>query len=299
MAKIEAVNVKKVFKIKKNGNEFNELPALGGVDLEINQGEFMVIVGPSGCGKSTFLDLVSGLTLPDEGTISIDGKPVTGPGLDRAIVFQQNALFPWRTTLENVAFGLEGIKSDKDERTEIALDYLSLVGLSGYHNHYPHQLSGGMKQRVSIARALALNPDIMLMDEPLAALDAQTREFLQRDILRISKESQKTVLFITHSIDEAVFLGDKVAVMSARPGVIKQVLEVPLTTEERFEDDVVATQEFVQSRQTLWKLLKDEVIKVQEEKAQSQSQVQPTNPIRSSKNGLIDAINAIRVLTKI
>ncbi len=296
MAKIVAENVKKAFKIKKGTNEFEELPALNGVNLAMNQGEFVVIVGPSGCGKSTFLDLVSGLTLPDEGTISIDGKPVTGPGLDRAIVFQQNALFPWRTTLENVEFGLESINPDKDERTEIALDYLSLVGLSGYHNHYPHQLSGGMKQRVSIARALALNPEIMLMDEPLAALDAQTREFLQRDILRISKESHKTVLFITHSIDEAVFLGDKVAVMSARPGIVKQILEIPLTTEERFEDDVVATQEFVQSRQILWRLLKEEVIKVQEEKIRSQSQVSVNNHIGSSENGLI---NAIRVLTKI
>jgi NitT/TauT family transport system ATP-binding protein len=296
MAKIESVNVKKTFKIKKDGNQYNELPALGGVDLKIDQDEFMVIVGPSGCGKSTFLDLVSGLTLPDEGTISIDGKPVTGPGLDRAIVFQQNALFPWRTTLENVEFGLESINPDKDNRKEIALDYLSLVGLSGYHNHYPHQLSGGMKQRVSIARALALNPDILLMDEPLAALDAQTREFLQRDILRISKESHKTVLFITHSIDEAVFLGDKVAVMSARPGIIKQVLDIPLTAEQRTGDDVVATQEFVQSRQMLWKLLKEEVVKVQEAQIQFQNQSTAQRPARVSGNGLI---NAVRVLTKI
>lgn len=296
MAKIEAVNVKKVFKIKKDRNEFDELPALGGVNLKINQGQFMVIVGPSGCGKSTFLDLVGGLTLPDGGTISIDGKPISGPGLDRATVFQQNALFPWRTALENVEFGLEGINSDKDDRKEIALDYLSLVGLSGYHNHYPHQLSGGMKQRVSIARALALNPDIMLMDEPLAALDAQTREFLQRDILRISKESHKTVLFITHSIDEAVFLGDKVAVMSARPGIIKRVLDIPLTEEERFEDDVVSSQGFVQSRQTLWGLLKEEVVKVQEAQTRSQTEGLARNPTGRSGNSLI---NAVRVLTKI
>lgn len=296
MAKIDAVNVKKIFKIKKNGNKFDELPALGGVDLRIDQGEFMVIVGPSGCGKSTFLDLVSGLTLPDEGTISIDGKPVTGPGLDRAIVFQQNALFPWRTTLENVEFGLESINPDRDNRREIALDYLSLVGLSGYHNHYPHQLSGGMKQRVSIARALALNPDIMLMDEPLAALDAQTREFLQRDILRISKESRKTVLFITHSIDEAVFLGDKVAVMSARPGVIKQILKIPITPEERFEEDVASTNAFVQSRHTLWELLKEEVVKVQEMQNRSAAETLATSPVQSSGHGLI---NAVRVLTKI
>lgn len=294
MAKIESVNVKKVFKIKKEGNRYEELLALNGVDLKIEQGEFMVIVGPSGCGKSTFLDLVSGLTLPDSGTITIDGKPVTGPGLDRTIVFQQNALFPWRTTLENVEFGLESINPDKENRREVALDYLSLVGLSGYHNHYPHQLSGGMKQRVSIARALALNPKIMLMDEPLAALDAQTREFLQRDILEISKKSSKTVLFITHSIDEAVFLGDRVAVMSARPGIIKKVLDIPLTAEQRAEDDVAATKEFVQSRQILWKLLKEEVLKVQEAQAQLHSQV--ASPARGIGNGLR---NSIRVLTKI
>lgn len=296
MAKIEAVNVKKVFKIKRDGNKFDELPALGGVDLKIDQGEFMVIVGPSGCGKSTFLDLVSGLTLPDEGTVSIDGKPVTGPGLDRAIIFQQSALFPWRTALGNVEFGLESINPDKDNRREIALDYLSLVGLSGYHNHYPHQLSGGMKQRVSIARALALNPDIMLMDEPLAALDAQTREFLQRDILRISKESRKTVLFITHSIDEAVFLGDKVAVMSARPGVIKQILKIPITLEERFEEDVASTNAFVLARHTLWELLKEEVVKVQETQNRSAAETLATSPAQRSGHGLI---NAVRVLTKI
>ncbi|MFB3766436.1 MAG: ABC transporter ATP-binding protein [Methanotrichaceae archaeon] len=296
MTKIKAVNVKKVFKIRKNGNEFDKLQALDGVNLEIDQGEFMVIVGPSGCGKSTFLDLVGGLTFPDEGTISIDGKAIGGPGLDRATVFQQNALFPWRTTLENVEFGLENINQNKDDRREIALDYLSLVGLSGYHNHYPYQLSGGMKQRVSIARALALNPEILLMDEPLAALDAQTREFLQRDILRIAKESHKTVLFITHSIDEAVFLGDKVAVMSARPGVIKQVLDIPLSIEDRFGDDVAASQEFMQSRQILWRLLKEEVVKVQEAQTKSQTAAISQSPIRSSGNNLL---NSVRALTKI
>ncbi|MDD1761023.1 MAG: ABC transporter ATP-binding protein [Methanothrix sp.] len=292
MAKIRADNVKKTFKIKKEGNEFDELPALAGVNLEIDPGEFMVIVGPSGCGKSTFLDLVGGLTHPDEGTIAIDGKPITGPSRDRAIVFQQNALFPWRTTLGNVEFGLESINPDQDERREIALDYLSLVGLSGYHNHYPHQLSGGMKQRVSIARALALNPSIMLMDEPLAALDAQTREFLQRDILRISKESRKTVLFITHSIDEAVFLGDKVAVMSARPGVIKRVVDIPLTAEERASDDVVAATEFVQSRQLLWRLLKEEVVKVEEAQSNIHAEDHSNSLLLDKKTGLINSVRA-------
>ena len=215
MAKIESLNVKKTFKIKKDGNQYDELPALGGVDLKIDQGEFMVIVGPSGCGKSTFLDLVSGLTLPDEGTISIDNKPVTGPGLDRAIVFQQNALFPWRNTLENVEFGLESINPDKDNRREIALDYLSLVGLSGYHNHYPHQLSGGMKQRVCIARALLCNPALVLADEPPTNLDVT----IQAQILDLLKELKErfhmAMILVTHDMGVVARMADRIVVMYA------------------------------------------------------------------------------------
>ena len=270
MVKIKAANVKKLFKIKtngnskNNGNSVNELLALGGVNLDVKNGEFLAIVGPSGCGKSSFLDIVGGLSKPNEGNIYIDGKPVEGPGLDRGIVFQQYALFPWRTALENIEFGLESRKITKNERTEIAGKYISLVGLSGFENHYPYQLSGGMKQRVAIARALAYNPDVLLMDEPFGALDAQTREILQRELLRIWEETHKTILFVTHSIDEAVFLADRVAIMTARPGIIKQVVDIPLSRTARFEDDIKSSSEFVQARYGLWGLLKEEVVKAQQ-----------------------------------
>jgi NitT/TauT family transport system ATP-binding protein len=269
MTKIKAENIKKIFKIRSNGNSRNnrtisELLALGGVNLNINKGEFVSIVGPSGCGKSTFLDLVGGLSKPNEGNIYIDGKPVNGPGLDRGIVFQQYALFPWRTALGNVEFGLESQNVAKKDRTEIAQKYLSLVGLTGFENRYPYELSGGMKQRVAIARALAYNPDILLMDEPFGALDAQTREILQRELLRIWEETHKTILFITHSIDEAVYLSDRVAIMTARPGTIKKVIDVPLSRPARFEDDIRTSQEFVKARHELWGFLKEEVVKTQE-----------------------------------
>ncbi len=270
MTKIKAENIKKIFKIRSNGNSrnngssSNELLALGGVNLNIHKGEFISIVGPSGCGKSTFLDLVGGLSRPNEGNIYIDGKPVEGPGLDRGIVFQQYALFPWRTALGNVEFGLESQNIPKNERTEIAQKYLSLVGLGSFEDRYPYELSGGMKQRVAIARALAFDPDILLMDEPFGALDAQTREILQRELLHIWEETHKTILFITHSIDEAVFLSDKVAIMTARPGVIKKMEDVPISRNDRFEDDIRSSQDFVKARYKLWELLKEEVVKAQQ-----------------------------------
>lgn len=268
MIKIEATNVRKTFKIRSKGKNKSSgtdcLTAIGGLNLNINKGEFLVIIGPSGCGKSTFLDILGGLSRPDEGAITIDGKTVDGPGLDRGIVFQQYALFPWRTALDNVSFGLEAKNVKKNERKEIAMRYLSLVGLSGFEDRYPYELSGGMKQRVAIARALAIEPDVLLMDEPFAALDAQTREILQTDLLRIRDETQKTVIFITHSIDEAVFLADRVAVMTARPGIIKTVVDIPIPREERFSDQIKILPAFVKTRYDLWKLLKEEVVKSQE-----------------------------------
>lgn len=270
MTKIKAENIKKTFKIRSNGNSKNngssssELLALGGVNLTINRGEFISIVGPSGCGKSTFLDLVGGLSKPNEGNIYIDGKPVEGPGLDRGIVFQQYALFPWRTALENVEFGLESQNIPKNERRVIAQKYLTLVGLNSFEDRYPYELSGGMKQRVAIARALAFDPDILLMDEPFGALDAQTREILQRELLHIWEETHKTILFITHSIDEAVFLSDKVAIMTARPGIIKKTEDIPIARTDRFEDDIRSSQDFVKSRYKLWELLKEEVVRAQQ-----------------------------------
>lgn len=263
MTKIKADNIKKLFKIRNSGSVHNELLALGGVNLSIKKGEFLAIVGPSGCGKSSFLDIVGGLSKPNDGIIHIDGKPINGPGLDRGIVFQQYALFPWRTAIGNVEFGLESKKVAKEERSEIARKFLSLVGLNGFENRYPYELSGGMKQRVAIARALAYNPDTLLMDEPFGALDAQTREILQRELLRIWEETQKTILFVTHSIDEAVFLADRVAIMTARPGTIKKIVDIPLSRASRFDDDIRTSQDFVNARHELWGYLKEEVVKSQ------------------------------------
>lgn len=247
-----------------NKNQDNcKFVALNGIDLEINEGEFVVILGPSGCGKSTFLDIIAGLSEPDEGTIKIDGNPITGPGLDRGVVFQQYALLPWRTALNNVTFALEA-NVEKDEREEIARKYLTLVGLTGFEDRYPYELSGGMKQRVAIARALAIEPEVLLMDEPFAAVDAQTREILQTDLLKITEDTNKTVVFITHSIDEAIFLADRVAVMTARPGTIKTIVDIPISKERRFTEDIKSSSEFVTIRHHLWELLKEEVIKSQE-----------------------------------
>jgi NitT/TauT family transport system ATP-binding protein len=223
----------------------------------------VVILGPSGCGKSTLLEIISGLLTTSDGEIKIDNKIIDGPGLDRGIVFQQYALLPWRNALKNVTFPLESFK-DKNEQNKIAKKYLSLVGLSGFEDRYPHELSGGMKQRVAIARALAIDPEILLMDEPFAAVDAQTRSILQLDLLKIAENTKKTVVFITHSIDEAIFLADKVAVMTARPGTIKEIITVPFSRQVRFTTDFKNTSDFTALRHRIWELLKEEVIKTQE-----------------------------------
>jgi NitT/TauT family transport system ATP-binding protein len=250
--KIKVENIKKTFKSKNNGNNGNtkEFVALNGINLEVKKGEFLAIVGPSGCGKSTFLDLVGGLSIPNEGTIYIDGIAIKGPGLDRGIVFQQYVLLPWKTALENVEFALQNVT--KNKKKEISQRYLSLVGLKGFEDRYPYELSGGMKQRVALARALAYDPDILLMDEPFGALDMQTREILQRELLRIWEETHKTILFITHSIDEAVYLSDRTAIMTARPGTIKNIVDIPLSRTSRFEDNVRSSNNFSQTRQKLW-----------------------------------------------
>lgn len=266
MAKILAENITKIFKIKNNGrqNGSSQLLALNNVNLEVKKGEFLALVGPSGCGKSTFLDIVGGLTQPSGGRIYIDDKPINGPALDRGIVFQGYALFPWRTALENVEFGLEANGIPKSERSAIAKKYLSLVGLSTFEGRYPYELSGGMKQRVAIARALAYDPDILLMDEPFGALDAQTREILQVELLKIWEETHKTILFVTHSIDEAVFLADRVAVMTARPGVIKSIVNVDLPR-PRLDEETKSSPKFAKVRYDIWRLVKDEVAKSQQE----------------------------------
>jgi NitT/TauT family transport system ATP-binding protein len=231
--------------------------ALDNISFDVRAGEFVVIVGPSGCGKSTLLDLLGGLTRPSSGRILIDGHAITGPALDRGLVFQQYALFPWRTAIRNIEFGLEAKGVPKRERGERARQFLDLVGLEGFGDRYPHELSGGMKQRVAIARSLAYDPDVLLMDEPFAALDAQTRETLQDELLRIWETSGKTIVFITHGIEEAIYLGQRVAVMTSRPGRIKQVVEIPFSGRTA-EEDLRSAPEFARLRHEIWTLLHDE-----------------------------------------
>ncbi|GAA1828738.1 ABC transporter ATP-binding protein [Pseudonocardia ailaonensis] len=231
--------------------------ALSGVDLAVGAGEFLVVVGPSGCGKTTLLDVVAGLTTPTRGEVRIDGEPVRGPGLDRGIVFQQYALFPWRTAQQNVELSLEEAGGhSRRERARLAREQLDRVGLVGFEDRYPHQLSGGMKQRVAIARSLVHGPRILLMDEPFAALDAQTREGLQAELRRLWRESGTTVVFITHGIDEAVYLGQRVAVMSPRPGRISDVVDVDLPDHVWAAGvDTRSAPEFAAHRRHIWTLL--------------------------------------------
>jgi NitT/TauT family transport system ATP-binding protein len=204
------------------------LEALRQVDLTVPAGEFVAVVGPSGSGKSTFVRLVGGLERPTRGRIAVDGRPVQGPGRERAFVFQEDRLFPWRTALDNVAFGLEARGTPRRRARETAARYVALVGLAGFGGAYPHELSGGMRQRVNLARALAVDPALLLLDEPFAALDAQTREVLQAELLRLWGRQQKTVLFVTHQIDEAVYLADRVVVFTARPGRVREVIPIAL-----------------------------------------------------------------------
>ncbi|AEV68884.1 ABC transporter ATP-binding protein [Acetivibrio clariflavus] len=234
--KIVIKNINKVFSIKRNNSNKKEFVAIKDVNLNIKAGEFLTIVGPSGCGKSTLLDIIAGLSKPSSGEIYIDNKIITGPALDRGIVLQGYALFPWRTVRHNVEFGLEikGVK--KKDRREISQRFIKLVGLEGFEDRYPYELSGGMRQRVAIARALAYDPEVLLMDEPFAAIDAQTRETMQDELLRIWEETNKTIIFVTHSIEEAVGLADRVAIMSANPGYIKEIVDVDLPRPRRIGD---------------------------------------------------------------
>jgi NitT/TauT family transport system ATP-binding protein len=233
--------------------------AVRDINLEVSEGEFLVLAGPSGCGKSTLLDLLAGLSEPSAGEILVDGNRVSGPGLDRGIVFQQYALLPWRSALANIEFGLEASGLRRRDRKARAREYLELVGLTGFENSYPHELSGGMKQRVAIARSLAYDPEVLLMDEPFAALDALTRDSLQAQLIRIWEQTGKTIVFITHSIDEAVYLGERVAVMSARPGRIKAVIDVDIDNRADVAD-VRSSTEFGHYRHLVWEQLRDEVL---------------------------------------
>ena len=231
--------------------------ALDGFNVVVEESEFVSIVGPSGCGKSTFLNVLLGLIPPNSGEMAIHGNPITGPGQDRAMVFQEFGLLPWRTVMSNIELGLElrGVK--RDERRATCQGFIDMVGLTGFEYHYPHELSGGMKQRVGLARALVTDPDVLLMDEPFAALDAQTRDIMQAELLRIWHEARKTVLFVTHQIEEAVYLSDRVIVMTKRPGRAKKIIDIPLARPRDYEMRV--TQEFNNLKLSIWNELKDEL----------------------------------------
>jgi NitT/TauT family transport system ATP-binding protein len=262
--KISFQQVRKEFVVRgEGGGPSDRFTALEDITLDVRPGEFLALVGPSGCGKSTLLDLLGGLTTPTSGRILLDGRPIEGPARDRGIVFQQYALFPWRTAAQNVEFGLDIAGLKAKQRREIARHYLDLVGLTAFAERYPHELSGGMKQRVAIARSLAYDPEVLLMDEPFAALDAQTRETLQGELLRIWRATGKTIIFITHGIDEAVVLGQRVAVMTSRPGRIKHVVEIPQALRNETED-VRSLPEFGPVRHEVWSLLREEVLKAQQ-----------------------------------
>ena len=232
--------------------------ALHGFDIDVREGEFLSIVGPSGCGKSTFLNVLLGLIKPDSGDLRLHGKAIVGPGTDRAMVFQEFGLLPWRTVQNNIELGLElkGM-ADRASAARFRDRLIDMVGLTGFEGHYPHELSGGMKQRVGLARALATDPDVLLMDEPFAALDAQTRDLMQVELLRIWRAARKTVLFVTHQIDEAIYLSDRVMVMTKRPGRAKKIFDIELPRPRDYEMRV--TPEFNDLKLEIWNTLKDEI----------------------------------------
>ncbi len=240
--------------------------ALRCISFHVNRGEFLSIVGPSGCGKSTFLNVVDGLLKPTSGQILLNDQLVTGPGRDRAMVFQSPALLPWRTVLRNVTYGLECQKVPVKEAISVARKYIDLVGLNGFEDHFPHELSGGMQQRANLARALAVDPEILLMDEPFAALDAQTREVMQSELLSIWQKTKKTILFVTHQINEAIFLSDRVIVFSARPGEVRESISIDLS---RPRDYATKRRErFLEYEDHIWKLIENEVKKTMLERTE-------------------------------
>jgi NitT/TauT family transport system ATP-binding protein len=233
------------------------LRVLDGINLQVSEGELVSIVGPSGCGKSTFLSAVDGLIAPTGGELFVDGRRIRGPGPDRAVVFQHDSLFPWRTVLQNISYGLDlQRKLKKSERHDRAMSLVELVGLKGFQNNYPHELSGGMRQRVNIARALATSPGLLLLDEPFAALDAQTREFMQLELLKILARAKTTALFITHQINEAIFLSTRVAVFSARPARVKKVVPVDLPPERGLS--IKRQPRFLELEEKIWGLIEEE-----------------------------------------
>lgn len=251
-----AIEARDVTVAYQRSRERDTLVALEGFDLEVHAGEFLIIVGPSGCGKSTFLNVAAGLMAPMRGEVLVEGKPVRGPGPERAVVFQDYALMPWRTVVANVRFGLEMQRRVDSTTPEKVAHYIELVGLSGFEQAYPRELSGGMRQRVGLARALATEPRILLMDEPLAAVDAMTREEMQIELSRIVASTGQAVVFITHSVDEAITLGDRIVVITKRPGRVKEVL--PVSIPKPRGRDIRQLKEYITLRDRIWSLLADD-----------------------------------------
>lgn len=247
---IEIKGVNKTFVPKGGRRRRQEVHALSDVNLTIGDNEFVTLIGPSGCGKTTLLRMVAGLTTVDQGEVLVDGVPVRGPSPERAMVFQAFALMPWADVIRNVAFGLELRGVPKREREEKARTLVEKVGLAGFENSLPHELSGGMRQRVGLARALAVEPSVLLMDEPFGALDEQTKRVMQEELLRIWEQDRKTVIFVTHSIDEAILLADRCVVMSARPGRIYEVESIKIDRPRSRSDETSET--FIETKARLW-----------------------------------------------
>jgi len=236
-----------------------DVHALDNVGFEVEEGEFVSVVGPSGCGKTTLLNILAGLLPYRQGVAQVNSVDIDGPGPDRGVVFQEHAILPWRTVARNIGHGLEIRGTPKQELGRRVADYIDLVGLVGFENKYPHELSGGMKQRVAVARTLCADPEVMLMDEPFAAVDAQTRITLQEELIRISIATKKTIIFITHSVDEAAFLADRCFILSRRPGRIKRIETISIPRERRIWRDMMGDAEFIRARDKILTLVREEV----------------------------------------
>jgi NitT/TauT family transport system ATP-binding protein len=259
MAEILFDDVTRVF--QRGGKDFLTLDR---ISFDVRDREFVALVGPSGCGKTTCLRMAAGLEFPTSGGVTVGGRPVTAPGPDRAVVFQQFALFPWKTVHENIDFGLRSRGLPEATRCERIARQVELMGLQGYESAYPHQLSGGMQQRVAIARSYVLDPDVLLMDEPFGALDAQTRVVMQEELIKLSRVNPRTVLFITHSVEEAVYLADRVVVMTRRPGRVRDIVDVAPVRKsaqwDRFDrtEEVMDQESFVHLRTRIWRMLREQ-----------------------------------------
>ncbi|MDE2120332.1 MAG: ABC transporter ATP-binding protein, partial [Betaproteobacteria bacterium] len=257
-----AIEFQAIRKVFRRGRE--DVVALDGVDLRVGEKEFVAIVGPSGCGKTTLMRMAAGLEFPSSGQVRVHGRDVRGPSPERAVVFQQFALFPWKTVEANIAFGLRCTGMPAARRREVVARYIELMGLQGHEQAYPQQLSGGMQQRVAIARSYALDPQVLLMDEPFGALDAQTRVVMQEELVRLCRVNPRTVLFITHSVEEAVYLADRVVVLGRRPSRIREILDIAtVRREQAWEscehiEEVMDLESFVKLRTRIWRLLREQ-----------------------------------------